>query len=64
MEIDLSSPSTLITPSQDNSQTVTSNSAANFTAAMPISTQVQAPILNNAQISHFASQLPNEKTQQ
>src|SRR2546423_9894359 len=49
MEIDLSSPSTLTTPSQGPSQTVTSNSAANSTAAaLLISTQIQAPILNNA----------------
>ena len=31
---------------------------------MLISTQVQVPILNNAQINHFDSKLPNEKTQQ
>src|SRR5436305_13694940 len=44
MEIDLSSPSTLTTPSQGPSQTVTSNSAANFTAAVLISTQAEPPI--------------------
>ena len=64
VSVDLSSPSTLTSSSQDNSQTVTSNSAANFTAAVPISTQVQAPILNNAQVSYFDSQLLNEETQQ
>ena len=55
MDIDLSSPSTLTTPSQGPSQTVTSSSAANFTAAALISTQVQAPILNNAQVNYFDS---------
>ena len=44
MEIDLSSPSTLTTPSQGPSQTITSNSAAISLAAVQISTQVQAPI--------------------
>src|SRR5256714_7560800 len=64
MEIDLSSPSTLTTPSQNNSQIVTSNSAAISSTAVQISTQVQTPILNNAQVNHFDSQLPNEETQQ
>ena len=64
MEIDLSSPSTLTTSSQGPSQTVTSNSTAISLAAMQISTQVQAPILNNAQNSHFNPQFSNEKTQQ
>ena len=64
MEIDLSSPSTLTSPSQDNSQTVASNFTVNFTATVLISIQVQASILNNAQISYFNPQLPNEKTQQ
>src|SRR4051812_22305832 len=63
MKIDLSSPSTLISPSQDGSQMIAFTSAANSKATMLISTQVQAPILNNAQINHFDTQLPNEKTQ-
>ena len=55
MEIDLSSPSTLTTPSQGPSLTVVSNSAVNSTAAVLISTQVQTPILNNAQSKHVDS---------
>ena len=64
MEIDLSSPSTLTTPSQGPSQTVVSNFTANTTAAVQIHTQVQAPILNDVQINHFDPQLPNKDTQQ
>src|SRR4051812_40313223 len=63
MEIDLSSPSSLALPSQGCSQTDASNSTATFMAAMLISTQVQTPILNNTQINHFDSHLPNEETQ-
>ena len=64
MDIDLSSPSTLTTPSQGPSQTVASSFTANSTATVPISIQVQAPISNNAQVNHFDSQLPNKETQQ
>src|SRR4051794_22489514 len=62
MKIDLSSPSSLASPSQGCSQTDASNSAATFTAAVLISTQIQAPILNDAPINHFDSYLPNEGT--
>ena len=55
MEIDLSSPSTLTTPSQGPSQTVVLSSVANFMAVALISTQVQIPISNNAQVNHFDS---------
>src|SRR3954453_20286374 len=63
MEIDLSSPSSIALPSQGHSQTDVPNSAATSTAAVPISTQVQTPNLNNTQINHFDSHLPNEETQ-
>src|SRR5947199_1549643 len=39
MDIDLSSPFTLTSPSQENSPTIALNSAANSTAAVLISTQ-------------------------
>src|SRR4051812_41944319 len=55
MEIDLFSPSSLALPSQGSSQTDASNSAAIFTAAVLINTQVQAPILNGTQVDHFNS---------
>ncbi|HVH96383.1 MAG TPA: hypothetical protein VM682_05535, partial [Bacillus sp. (in: firmicutes)] len=63
MEIDLSSPSSLALHPQGCSQTNASTSAATSMAAVLISTQVQTPNLNNTQINHFDSHLPNEETQ-